>query len=342
MSRKVRLTFTSVALFLALMTTACGLSQSGKDSTVRQPTTLKIGCYREISEAFLWDLSRFSQKYGITPECVEFAAYAESMQAVARGDVDLGYSGIPQIATAADGNLSVKAVAGYGLGGQNIVLRKGVTASAWSDLQGKRICAPLPSGAGIMLRIALLENDVDLSKVQLIDSGFVGQANLQALQAGNCDGLVMWSPIVDTAVVDGYAHYATPLLDLSTATSIGAANGILFAGARLLKDRALLVDFLKAYTESLEFMRSHPDEWRSVAIQLTGVRSDVVAEALKHQGLNYNLDLAAARAAAKYGPQFGYAKSDVSSSVASFVDASFLSAATGKTAGELTSRPTFP
>jgi len=298
-------------------------------------TTVKIGVYREISEAFLWNIGQFSRKYGIEPQFLEAGSYPEQLQAVAHGDDDIGIIGIPQIATLADKNLSsLKVVAGFSLGGQNIVVRKDINATSWKDLEGKTVGSPLSTGTGIMLQIALLESGADMSKVKLVQSGFTGTAELQALQSHQWDGLGFWSPVVDQAVVGGYAKYV-PGMDMN-ATSIGPANGVMVAGPSLLGNRTLLVNFLKAFTESMNYTRSNPNRWVDIAIQLTSTNNAVVRESLKHQDLSYDIDVQAAQKIAKYGPKFGFATTDVSSTVANFIDASYLAAATGKSVSDVT------
>jgi len=317
--------------------TACGgSSQNPSGSTTPTTTaTVKIGVYREISEAFLWNIGQFSRKYGIEPQFLEAGSYPEQLQAVAKGDTDIGIIGIPQIATMASENLSsLKVVAGYSLGGQNIVMRNDENVSNWKDLEGKTVGAPLSTGTGIMLQIALLESGADMSKVHLVQSGFSGTAELQALQSKQWDGLGFWSPVTDQAVVSGYGHYV-PTMDMNK-TSIGPANGVMVAGPKLLGNRTLLVNFLKAFNESLDYTRSNPNRWVDIAIQLTSVSNAVVREALKHQDLNIDIDVQAAQKTAKYGPQFGFAKTDASGQIANFIDASYLAEATGKSVSDVT------
>ena len=62
----------------------------------------------------------------------------------------------------------------------------------------------------------------------------------------------------------------------------------------------------------------------------------MVREALKHQDISYGIDVQAAQKTAKFGPQFGFATTDVSSTVANSIDASYLAEATGKSTSELT------
>lgn len=321
----------------AVLLFACGGGgTTGSNSSNPPQTTVKIACDRELSEVFLWDLGSFSQKYGISPQCVQIQSFNESLQAVSNGSVDVGVLGIPQMSTVASKGLPLKVVAGYTNAGQNIVIKNGETITTWSDFQGKTICVPQGTGTAIMVSIALEQQHVDISKVKIQGIGFVTSAALQAVQSGQCDGLGYWSPVTDQAVQQNIAHYATPGIDINTATTIQAANGVMVANSSLYGNKSLIDNFMKAYVESMNYYTAHPDKWASVGAQVTGADQALLAAALKHQEAVYNVDVAAAQAAAAYGPQFGFATTDASAQIPGIVDVSALAVATGKSASELT------
>lgn len=319
----------------ALVAAACGSSGSNSGGTTAT-TTVKIACDRELSEVFLWDLGTFAKKYGIDPQCVQIQSFDESLQAVSNGSVDIGVLGIPQMSTVASKGLPLKIVAGYTNAGQNVVIRKGETINSWTDFQGKTICVPQGTGTAIMVNIALQQEGVDLSKVKVQGIGFVTSAALQAVQNGQCDALGYWSPVVDQAEQQGVAQYNTPAIDLNTATTIGAANGVMVANSHLYGNKTLIDNFMKAYVESMNYYKAHPDKWASIGAQVTGADQSLLAAALKHQEAVFNVDVKAAQAAAAYGPKFGYATSDVSAQIPGIVDVSALAQATGKSESDLT------
>ena len=322
---------------LALVLAACGgTSSPGTSSSGAAPVTVKLACDRELSEVFIWDLGMFSSKYGITPQCTEIQSYNESLQAVSKGSVDAGVLGIPQMATMAAQNLtSLKVIAGYTDAGQNIIVRTGLNVNGWTDLDGKKICAPLSTGVGIMVQIAMLENNVNLSSIHLTDIGFVAQTAIQALQNGTCDALAYWSPVVDQAVADGFGKYDLAHLNLNTATTVGDANGVLVAGPSLLGNSTLTVNFLKAYVASMNYFTQHPAQWASDGAQVTGTSLTLLKSALPYQVATYHVDLAAAQKAAEFGPKFGFATTDVSAQIPNFVDLSYLATATGQSESTL-------
>ena len=111
--------------------------------------------------------------------------------------------------------------------------------------------AKLPPGSyvAILFTLAAKENGVDISKVNLINATSAGPAELQALKSGDLDGLVLWSPLLDRAVVEGYGYYP-PCCDIGKIENYGTQ--ILAANTDFLKDRDVAVRFLKAYAKWLE------------------------------------------------------------------------------------------
>lgn len=229
----------------------------------------------------------------------------------------------------------IKIVAGEQFGGQNLIIRKGVYFSSWKDLEGKRIGRPPGSYAAILFSLAAQENGVDLSKVNLINTTAAGPAELEALKSGDLDGLVLWSPIIDRAVVEGYAYYPS-CCDIGKTKKYGGGNQVIAANTAFLKDRQTATRFLKAYSESLSYYVANPDKAVGLITEYTGVNKDIIAEAWKHAIWNIRADVPTMVNVAKQGPVFGFTKADVSGKVADYVDMSYLAEATGNSVSDLT------
>jgi ABC-type nitrate/sulfonate/bicarbonate transport system substrate-binding protein len=207
-------------------------------------------------------------------------------------------------------------------------MRKGVDLRTWKDLVGKKIGRAPGTFAQILFILAAQANNVDISKINLINVTAVGTAELQALKNGDLDGLVLFSPTVDRGVVEGYAYYP-PCCDISSTATFGGRNQILAASDEFLKDRQTAVNFLKAYLDAKSYYLQNRDKAVEVIGQYTGVSKDVIDEALKHATWDHRVDVQTAIAVAKEGPKFGFTKADMSDKVASYFDLSYLSEATG-------------
>jgi ABC-type nitrate/sulfonate/bicarbonate transport system substrate-binding protein len=279
----------------------------------------------------------FAEKYGVRTEISDTNTNAEMQRYVQTGAAQVGSVGYATPAIMAEQNVgTVKIIAGLYLGGQNLIIRKGVEFRSWKDLEGKKIGRPPGTYAAILFTLAAEANNVDLSKVNIVNTTAAGTAELQALRNGDLDGLVMFSPTPDRAVVDGYAIYP-PCCDISSTVKFGGRNQILGANTEFLEDRATAVNFLKALVEAQEFFQRNPDKAVDLISQYTGVSRDVVVEARKHATLEHRVDVETAVNVAKEGPKFGFTKTDMSGKVAAYFDLSYLSAATGKPAEQLSS-----
>jgi ABC-type nitrate/sulfonate/bicarbonate transport system substrate-binding protein len=303
----------------------------------QEKKVVRIVTARAVNFVALWGMGPFAEKYGLRTEMSDTNTNAEMQRYVQTGAVQVASLGYATPAIMAEQNIStVKIIAGIYLGGQNLIIRKGVDFRSWKDLEGKRIGRPPGTYVAILFTLAAEANNVDLSKVNIVNTTAAGTAELQALRNGDLDGLVMFSPTPDRAVVDGYAVYP-PCCNISSTAKFGGHNQILGANADFLKDRALAVNFLKAFVEAQEFFHRNPDKAVEVIGQYTGVGKDVIAEARKHADLEVRVDVETAVNVAKEGPKFGFTKADMSGKVRDYFDLSYLSEATGKPVEQLSS-----
>jgi ABC-type nitrate/sulfonate/bicarbonate transport system substrate-binding protein len=249
----------------------------------------------------------------------------------------VGSLGYQAAGVMAEQNVSnVKIIAGMYVSGQNLVMRKGVVLKSWKDLEGKKIGRPPGTYASILFTLAAEINKVDLSKVNLVNTTAAGPAELQALKNGDLDGFVLWSPVIDRAVVDGYGYYPD-CCDIGSTKEFGAGNQLLAANTEFLKDRKLVVNFLKAYVESMDYYRNNPDKTLALVAQYTGGSPPILSEALKHSRWDMRVDIQNAINVAKQGPKFGFTKTDMSGRVPEYIDLSYLTEATGKPIDQLSS-----
>jgi sulfonate transport system substrate-binding protein len=319
-------------LALALL---AGIIAAGCNTRADTPKPVRITVARSVSGIPLWGIGPFAEASGFRVEYIPAGTNAE-MQRNLQSGVEIGTLGYQSPAVMAEQNVTnVKIVAGEQLGGQNLIMRKGVELNSWKDLEGKRLGRPPGSYVAILFTLAAKENGVDLSKVSLLNTTSAGPAELQALKSGDLDGLVLWSPVIDRAVVEGYAYYPA-CCDIGQTEKYGGGNQILAANTDFLKDRETAVKFLKAYADSLEFYVKNPEKAVRLITEYTGVSKEVIAEAWKHGIWDVRADVRTMINVASQGPVFGFSKSDVSAKVPNYVDMSYLSAATGKPVDQLT------
>jgi len=325
------LMLTAALILLAMAAHDAGVRAQGGKKLVRMASARGVIFYP------LWGIGPFAEKYGIQAEMIPIMTNADQQRALQTGGADVATQGYANPAIMAEQNVSnVKIVSGLYLGGQNLIMRKGVELKNWKDLEGKKIGRAPGTFAQVLFVLAAEANGVDVSKINLVNVTAVGTAELQALKNGDLDGLVMFTPTVDRAVVEGYAYYPV-CCDIGSTAKFGARNQLLAANTDFLKDRETAVKFLKAYLDAEKYYLQNRDKAVEVATQYTGVSKDVVEEALKYATLEHRVDVQTAIEIAKEGPKFGFTKTDVSGSVASYFDLSYLSQATGEPIDRLTS-----
>jgi sulfonate transport system substrate-binding protein len=325
----------AVTILTAMLLVAAGGQGSAARAQQPEKKLVRIASARGVNFVALWGMGPFAEKHGIRTEMVAVITNADQQRALQNGNVEVATLGYQNPAIMAEQNVSnVKVTSGLYLGGQNLVMRKGVDLKTWKDLEGKKIGRAPGTFAQILFTLAAEANGVDISRVNLINVTAVGTPELQALKNGDLDGLVMFSPTVDRGVVEGYAYYP-PCCDISSTPTFDGRNQLLGANTEFLKDRQTAVNFLKAYIESENYYVQNRDKAIEVIIQFTGIDKDVANEALKHATLEHRVDVQTAVAIAKEGPKFGFTKADMSDKVASYFDLSYLSEATGKPIDQL-------
>jgi ABC-type nitrate/sulfonate/bicarbonate transport system substrate-binding protein len=299
-------------------------------------TLLRATLSRSLAAPSIWGINPIAKKYGFRMEVVDAITNAEQQRNIQSG-IQVGSQGYQAAGVMAEQGVgNVKIIAGMYVSGQNLIMRKGVELKSWKDLEGKKIGRPPGTYAGILFTLAAEVNKVDLSKVNLVNTTAAGPAELQALKNGDLDGFVLWSPVIDRAVVDGYGYYPQ-CCDIGSTKEFGAGNQLLAANTEFLKDRKLVVNFLKAYVESIEFHQKNRDKTLALVAQYTGGSSAILGEALKHSRWDIRVDIENAVNVAKQGPKFGFTKSDMSAKVPAYIDLSYLSEATGKPVNQLNS-----
>lgn len=297
---------------------------------------VRIAASRGVVSAPVWNVTNHASRYGFSTQMSVLFTYADQQRAAQNKQTELATTGINNPAILADQDITnLRFIAGQQFAGQNLILRKGVTANSWRELEGRTIGVVPGTYVRVLFFIAAQEGGADLNKIKLVNVS-VGATALEALRKGDVDGFVLFAPMTDQVVVEGIGYYP-PKLDIG-ACSLGPANGGILANTDFLANKKLAVDFMKAYMDSLHEMQNEA-AFVKVATQLAGIKPAVAQEAFRNLYFSEMIDVRAITEAAKLGPRFGYTKSDVSTKAAGLIDFGPLMAATGKTQQQLTGTP---
>lgn len=300
--------------------------------------TVTIAASRGLVSMPTWNMINIGPRYGFKVDIKVLITYADQQRAVAAGETDVATTGINNPAIIVSNNITnLRFIAGQQWGGQNIVMRKGVDVKSWKDLEGKKIGLAPGTWARVLFLIAARQHGVDLDKVEMVNVEAAGATALQALQRGELDGFVLFAPTTDRAIVEGYGYYP-PDVDIGD-VDFGDANGGLLANTAFLQKQELALNFMKAWIESITQMQTDQEAFVRLGTQVAGVSPEVARETYRNTRFSYNIDERAIVAAAKLGPEFGYAREDYSEQVGQILDFSLLERATGKSRAELSTPP---
>ncbi len=329
-ARWSRAQFLKAALGSVCATAAVSLSRAANEPVVR------IAASRGVVSAPIWNVSNHAARHGFSVQMSVLFTYADQQRAAQNNQTELATTGINNPAIIADqGITNLRYIAGQQFGGQNLILRKGVTADTWKALEGKTIGVVPGTYARVLFLVATQEGGADLERIKIVNVS-VGATALEALRKGDIDGFVLFAPMTDQVVVEGIGYYP-PKLDIG-ACSLGPANGGILASTSLLANKELARNFMQAYVDSIREMQQEA-AFVGVATQLAGIKPEVAQESFRNLYFSEVIDLKAITEAAKLGPRFGFTKSDVADKMAALVDFEPLMAATGKTQAELTGTP---
>jgi len=222
---------------------------------------LRIGWVAAMANApvLIAERKGFFAAEGLAVELKPFGDGPVIQQAMASGELDVGYIGAPPVYQWFSRGLDSRILAKVNYGQAAIVAKSGGPISDVQDLRGRRLAGVARgSGMDVLLRgyvlkeKAGLDPDADLSLSQLP----VGNMNA-ALDTGTVDAVFSWEPFVSQALLRGTGRVA---FDVNAAIP-GYPWYVVMAPAKTLKDRPEdLVKLLRAHRRAIAFLRDHAAE----------------------------------------------------------------------------------
>ena len=178
-------------------------------------TEIKIGSILSATTEAAEMLPKLLLPQGIKAEVVVFPNITQRMQAVASGDIHIGYGGINAAILLAANGIGLTVLCNGTEGGWNMVAPPAITK--WSELKGKTVAVQIGSTADLALRWKLrklgLNDAIDVVNMNNNDMP-------TALQRGDIAAIVPFEPYSAFAVVNGWARefwqpYDTPMHRIS-------------------------------------------------------------------------------------------------------------------------------
>ncbi|MEW6644896.1 MAG: ABC transporter substrate-binding protein [Pseudomonadota bacterium] len=222
---------------------------------------LRIGWVAAMANApaVIAERKGFFAAEGLAVELKPFGDGPVIQQAMASGELDVGYIGAPPVYQWFSRGLDSRILAKVNYGQAAVVAKAGGPIAGLQDLRGRRLAGVARgSGMDVLLRGYVLKEkggldpDADLSLSQLP----VGNMNA-ALDTGTVDAVFSWEPFVSQAVLRGTGRV---VLDVNAAIP-GYPWYVVMAPAKTLKERPEdLVKLLRAHRRAIAFLRDHAAE----------------------------------------------------------------------------------
>src|SRR6266436_4190321 len=218
-------------------------------------------------------------KYGLSSTIVYVSGGSTVVQAMVSGDIDLGQlTGAPGVAANLRGADILYVAMTDDRMGYQLVTRNEFKNMA--QLKGKRLgISRFGSSADFGVRVLLKKFNVDPKDVSILQIGNETE-RLAALKLGSIDGSVFNAPF-------GAVAKKFNLNILADAVALGIPyfnTGICGSAKLLLKNEAKIMNFLRAYVESIKIFKNEPEYTLKALAQFTRVSDQ---EALK-ESYEYN------------------------------------------------------
>ena len=140
---------------------------------------------------------------GLKVKTVQFNNGGDLMNAMASGDVDVGYVGITPVLSSIEKGVPVKVVSGAQIEGSGVVVSADSGINSLADLKGKKVGTPgAATIQNMIITYALNQSGVSTNDVELV--AMKAAQMTDALKAGQIDAMICWEPYSSIAVNNGY------------------------------------------------------------------------------------------------------------------------------------------
>jgi len=237
-------------------------------------TEIKIGSILSATTEAAEMLPALLAPQGIKAEIVVFPNITQRMQAVASGDVQIGYGGINAAILLAANGIGLTLLCNGTEGGWNMVAPPAI--GKWADLKGKTVAVQIGSTADLALRWKLkhvgLANAIDVVNMNNNDMP-------TALQRGDIAAIVPFEPYSAFAVVNGWARpfwqpYDTPMHRLSL--------GVIASPALIAKQPELVRAVVHAHVQATKSLAADNSAAAAAIIKTLNMPLPVAQAALRN------------------------------------------------------------
>jgi NitT/TauT family transport system substrate-binding protein len=223
---------------------------------------------------------------GLNVKTVQISTGSSIVDAVASGDVDIGYVGITPAMQGISKGVPIKVVGAVNMVGSGIVVQPNSTITSPADLKDKKIATPgVSSIQQVLLLYELQKYNITQKDVDLISMNVFNIPS--ALAAKKVDAYISYEPFVAIAPYRGVGQvlmYSDDILEDHPCCVIIAREDFIEQNPQELNT------FLQIHKNSTEYVNTHLNETANILTQELTTNPEVEMMSLQHIRFVYSVD----------------------------------------------------
>ena len=278
----------TIIIILITVLVAFGASWKYYDTNSNDKHTIKVGYLPTDHNAALL-VAKYNKTYeknGLNVKTVQISAGSNIVDAVASGDIDIGYVGITPTMQGISKGIPIKVIGAVNMDGSGIVVRPNSTITNPADLKGKKIATPgVSSIQQVLLLYELQKYNITTNDVDLISMNVFNIPS--ALAAKKVDAYISYEPYVSIAPyrdIGEVMMYSNEIIEDHPCCVIIAREDYIDENPQTLNT------FLQIHKNTTEYVNTHRNETANILTQELTTNLDLEMISLQHIKFVYSVD----------------------------------------------------
>lgn len=281
--------YTIIIILLAVLVVV-GASLEYYSNSSNDQNTIKVA-YLPTDHSAALLVAKYNKTYdnnGLNVKTVQISTGSSIVDAVASGDVDIGYVGITPAMQGISKGVPIKVVGSVNMVGSGIVVQPNSTITSPGDLKDKKIATPGVSSIQQVLLVYELQKynitqkDVDLISINVFNIP-------SALAAKKVDAYISYEPFVSIAPYRGIGQvlmYSDDILEDHPCCVIITREDFIEQNPQELNT------FLQIHKNSTEYVNTHLNNTANILTQELTTNEELETMSLQHIRFVYSVDKA--------------------------------------------------
>ncbi len=280
----------NIIIILLAVLVVLGASLEYYSNNSHDQNTIKVG-YLPTDHSAALLVAEYNKSYennGLNVKTVQISTGSSIVDAVASGDVDIGYVGITPAMQGISKGVPIKVVGSVNMVGSGIVVQPNSTITSPADLKDKKIATPGVSSIQQVLLVYELQKynitqkDVDLLSINVFNIP-------SSLAAKKVDAYISYEPFVSMAPYRGIGQvliYSDDILEDHPCCVIIAREDFIEQHPQELNT------FLQIHKNSTEYVNTHLNDTAYILTQELTTNEELEDMSLQHIKFVYSVDKA--------------------------------------------------